>query len=333
MDANIVKMLPSPKPSFIAHRINIMIKTTPMFFQQIKLSAEKHQVEVHQQATQSENTVMVNTDNFAQIFGEAMMNMENLTGVDPSKDVKTKLLQHQRLALEWLMKHENPENDVPSHVKKVEAPNGDVYWVDKFSEQRYEEPPPQPKGGLLADDMGLGKTLSMISLLVSNSKSPTTGTSLGATLIVCPLAVMNNWHHQVKEHCNRGALRCLEYHGSDRIGDPEYLREFDMVITTYHIVAQESKMEDTGLHAVKWLRVCLDEAHIIRSRKTKMWRACTALTAERRWALTGTPVQNKLDDLFSLFAFLRLKPWTEYKYWKTIILNQIKPGNNTGIQL
>ena len=64
--------------------------------------------------------------------------------------------------------------------------------------------------------------------------------------------------------------------GSDRIKEPEILYEKDMVITTYHIVAQEAREaeRDNGIHAVKWLRVVLDEAHIIRSRKTKIWRAC-----------------------------------------------------------
>ena len=156
---------------------------------------------------------------------------------------------------------------------------------------------------------------------------------MGPTLIVCPLAVMNNWVEQVQQHCARGSLRYLEYHGQDRIGDPDYLKDFHIVITTYHIVERESRMEETGLMGVKWLRICLDEAHTIRSRTTKKWRACCAIRAERRWALTGTPVQNKLDDLYSLFAFIQIKPWADYRFWKANVLQMMKGGNIQDVQI
>ena len=63
-----------------------------------------------------------------------------------------------------------------------------------------------------------------------------------------------------------------------------------------------------GLQYVNWLRVVLDEAHKIRSRKTRMFKACNALVSKSRWCLSGTPVQNRLDDLYSLFCFLKLQP-------------------------
>merc|ERR1740124_438348 len=181
--------------------------------------------------------------------------------------------------------------------------------------------------------MGLGKTLQMISLIVSNSSSEETGASLGPTLIVCPLAVMQNWEAQVEEHVAPRALTILKYHGTDRNKDPHAIAEFDIVITTYDVVRRESDKE-VGLHIVEWLRVVLDEGHIIRNHTTKMWKACHHLQAERRWALSGTPVQNKLDDLFSLLAFLRMHPWENYHIWKMHILSRVKAGgkHNQGIE-
>jgi len=324
-------LLRSPKPDLIARTVKIKMVTTAKVHVDLAMVGKKHDIEIKRIMINEQVVVSINRDNFSSIFGEALENVDDLTGIDPCKDVTTSLMQHQRIGLEWLMKHENPDNETYHHVKKVEERNGEVYWEDTISGEKYAQPPAFPKGGLLADDMGLGKTLQIISLIAGNSKSPN-GASLGPTLIVCPLAVMNNWVEQIQNHCTRGALRFLEYHGQDRIGDPDYLKDFHVVITTYDIVQRESKMEETGLMGVRWLRLCLDEAHTIRSRTTKKWRACCALRAERRWALTGTPVQNKLDDLQSLFAFIQIKPWSEYRFWKANVLQMMKNGDSTGIE-
>src|SRR5258705_1163356 len=74
-----------------------------------------------------------------------------------------------------------------------------------------------------------------------------------------------------------------------------------------------------GLYGVKFYRVVLDEGHTIKNRNTKTSKSCYDLRAERRWVLTGTPIVNKLEDLFSLVKFLRVEPWNNFSFWKTFI--------------
>ncbi|KAI1430217.1 SNF2 family N-terminal domain-containing protein [Xylaria sp. FL1777] len=138
-----------------------------------------------------------------------------------------------------------------------------------------------------------------------------------ATLLVCPLSTINNWEEQIKLHIKPGQMKYYIYHGSNRIKDPNLLVDYDMVLTTYGSVASEVTARNRGkpgpwpLEEIGWFRIVLDEAHMIREQSTLQFKAICRLQANRRWAVTGTPVQNKLDDLAALLAFLRLKPFDE----------------------
>ncbi|KAJ2988921.1 hypothetical protein NUW58_g3727 [Xylaria curta] len=138
-----------------------------------------------------------------------------------------------------------------------------------------------------------------------------------ATLLVCPLSTINNWEEQIKAHLKPGQMKYYIYHGSNRIKDASLLADYDMVLTTYGSVASEVTARSKGksgpwpLEEIGWFRIVLDEAHMIREQSTLQFKAICRLQANRRWAVTGTPVQNKLDDLAALLAFLRLKPFDE----------------------
>ena len=138
-----------------------------------------------------------------------------------------------------------------------------------------------------------------------------------ATLLVCPLSTITNWEEQIKLHIKPGELKYYIYHGSNRIKDVSVLADYDMVLTTYGSVASEVTARNKGkagpwpLEEIGWFRIVLDEAHMIREQATLQFKAICRLQANRRWAVTGTPVQNKLDDLAALLAFLRLKPFDE----------------------
>ncbi|EHK96527.1 putative SWI/SNF-related matrix-associated actin-dependent regulator of chromatin subfamily A member 3-like 1 [Glarea lozoyensis 74030] len=137
------------------------------------------------------------------------------------------------------------------------------------------------------------------------------------TLLVSPLSTIANWEEQIKQHVKPGALKYYIYHGSGRIKDVNKLAQFDLVITTYGSVASEFNNRSKQKHGVypleemNWFRIVLDEAHMIREQSTQQSKAICRLQASRRWAVTGTPVQNKLEDLGALMTFLRVKPFDE----------------------
>ncbi|OLY80396.1 Helicase-like transcription factor [Smittium mucronatum] len=160
------------------------------------------------------------------------------------------------------------------------------------------------------------------------------GVIYSGTLIICPLSTVYNWEDQIKVHTARGALKTYIYHGADRERSTKYLSKFDVVITTYNILYNEysrevrqlkSKNEETftipktpyvsPLQHLFWDRVVLDEAHIIKDRKTWQSRAACSLSARSRWCLTGTPIQNRIDDLFSLIKFLHFSPLDLWYTW------------------
>jgi SNF2 family DNA or RNA helicase len=201
-----------------------------------------------------------------------------------------------------------------------------------------------PRGGILADDMGLGKTLQAISLILVNQKSTKETSShttrspniIHSTLIVAPLSLIRQWETEIEEKLDIAhRLRVCVYHGPNRSKRFTNLSDYDIVITTYQILVSEfgSTMEkegitntQTGCFAFHWWRVVLDEAHMIKNRNAKAAKACYALKSEFRWCLSGTPMQNNLDELQSLIKFLQIKPYDKLGEWKEHIEKPMKNG-------
>ncbi|KAI1141783.1 SNF2 family N-terminal domain-containing protein [Hypoxylon sp. FL0543] len=179
-----------------------------------------------------------------------------------------------------------------------------------------------PKGGLLADDMGLGKTLQSIALILSNQKPADKHPGVEkTTLVVAPLALIRQWEAELKEKVAEShKLKVLVHHGPQRTKRFEDLRRYDVVITTYQILVSEhnhtTETLKTGCFGLHWYRVILDEAHTIKNRNAKATKACCDLRSVYRWCLSGTPMQNNLDELQSLVKFLRIKPYDDLREWK-----------------
>ncbi|KAK0637215.1 SNF2 family N-terminal domain-containing protein [Bombardia bombarda] len=150
------------------------------------------------------------------------------------------------------------------------------------------------------------------------------------TLLICPLSTVTNWEEQMKQHIKPGTLSYHIYHGPNRIKDVPQLARFDLVITTYGSVSSELNSrakKKRGLHPLEeiaWFRIVLDEAHMIREQNTLAFKSICRLQASRRWAVTGTPIQNKLEDLASLLAFLRVKPFDEKSKFLQYIITPFK---------
>ncbi|KAJ0109827.1 hypothetical protein J7T55_004377 [Diaporthe amygdali] len=196
-----------------------------------------------------------------------------------------------------------------------------------------------PKGGILADDMGLGKTLQSISLILSNPrpdrehpdwKKSLNGVERG-TLVVAPLALIRQWEQEIQEKVTKShRLSVCVHHGPNRTKRFQDLAKYDVVITTYQILVSEfnytSDTVKAGCFGLHWYRVILDEAHTIKNRNAKGTKACCALRSEFRWCLTGTPMQNNLDELQSLVNFLRIQPYDNLQHWRENIDKPMKNG-------
>lgn len=191
-----------------------------------------------------------------------------------------------------------------------------------------------PKGGILADDMGLGKTLQSIALIMGNPKPTGIEKLQGVdktTLVVAPLALIRQWEAELREKVDEEhKLKVLVHHGPQRTKSSEELRRYDVVITTYQILVSEhgnsTDKTKVGCFGVSWYRVILDEAHTIKNRNAKSTKACYELRSVYRWCLSGTPMQNNLDELQSLVKFLRIKPYDDIREWKDHIELPMKNG-------
>ncbi|KAK4162973.1 SNF2 family N-terminal domain-containing protein [Cladorrhinum sp. PSN259] len=172
-------------------------------------------------------------------------------------------------------------------------------------------------GGILADVMGLGKTLTMLSAIACSKQGIPDAPS--ATLVVLPSRqLLDVWDSEIKRHFQPGTLSVALFHQGHRAKMPNELLGYDVVLTTYHTLAADWKGLGV-LQKASWLRVILDEAHWIRNQATGLFKAAANLKAERRWCMTGTPIQNSLDDLRSLLRFLQQGPLSESKQFKKYI--------------
>jgi non-specific serine/threonine protein kinase len=158
-------------------------------------------------------------------------------------------------------------------------------------------------GACLADDMGLGKTIMLLALLLAEPVETGSGKRRRRlpTLLVCPMSVVGNWQREAAKFAP--GLRVHVHHGGERLGGRELrraVRDSDLVVTTYALAARDRE----ELDAVEWGRVVLDEAQNIKNSAAKQTQAVRSLRAPRRIALTGTPVENRLAELWSILEFL-----------------------------
>nr|KAF6398323.1 transcription termination factor 2 [Rousettus aegyptiacus] len=208
--------------------------------------------------------------------------------------------------------------------------------------------------------MGLGKTLTMIALILTQknqeknqekdkntaltwlSKDDTTEFISHGTLIICPASLIHHWKKEVEKRVSSNKLRVCLYHGPSRDQRAGVLSTYDIVITTYSLLAKEiptkkhegevpaSNLSEEGISTpllqIVWARIILDEAHNIKNPRVQTSMAVCKLQARARWAVTGTPIQNNLLDMYSLLKFLRCSPFDDFNLWKSQVDNGSKKG-------
>lgn len=182
--------------------------------------------------------------------------------------IKLELFSYQEEGVRWMLSHELCNNNTYKPV------------------------------GLLGDDPGLGKTLQTISLILGNP--------VGKTLIVVPVSIIEQWKQSIQKIVPN--LKIRVHHGKTMFKSDKEIEKnpCDIVITGYHQIYTiiDKKFHPSILHSYNWGRIILDECHIIRNQHTKAFQGALSLKARCRWGLSGTPLQNKLDDLRSIFSFL-----------------------------
>lgn len=150
-------------------------------------------------------------------------------------------------------------------------------------------------GGVLADDMGLGKTVQLLALMCGRLPQ-----EVGPTLLVCPMSLVGNWQREAARFAP--GLRVHVHHGAERPKGKAFqtvVASCDLVVTTYGLVARDVD----ALREMSWHRVVLDEAQAVKNAATRAAVAVRSLPSSHRFAVTGTPVENRLGDLWSLMEF------------------------------
>ena len=173
-----------------------------------------------------------------------------------------------------------------------------VKWI--LNNELRESPICNVRGGFIADEMGLGKTIMMIGTFLCNY--------LKNTLVIVPPVLLQQWHTQIYHTTGHKAII---YHGTNKKNITiEQLNNAPVVITTYGAITltkrQIKDKETTLLHNIKWSRIVFDEAHHLRNSKTTRYISAKQLTAKICWLVSGTPIQNKKQDFYSLCSMIRL---------------------------
>ncbi len=150
-------------------------------------------------------------------------------------------------------------------------------------------------GGILADDMGLGKTIQTLTLLLKEKEE---NRANKPSLIIAPTSLMGNWRSENAKFTPE--LKMLIFHGDNRKEDFENLEKFDVIVTTYNLIVRDYE----ELIKIEFYYLILDEAQKIKNPKTKMAQAIKDLNSKHKLCLTGTPMENHLGEIWSIFDFL-----------------------------
>lgn len=245
-----------------------------------------------------------------------------------------------------------PDRSVSKSSSVPQMLSGEYFYANLYSGELSMAKPMiknAVRGGILADEMGLGKTISALALVSacpydmeadqSEGSLDTRNYASHTTLVVVPMSLLTQWQKEFQKVNANKNHKCLIYYGDQTSVNLStklcnirkeipvvilttygtLLNEYQSIVSRAIEVEGKQQLPREGLFSVKFFRVILDEGHNIRNRTAKTSKAVYSLRLSRRWVLTGTPVINRLDDMYSLVKFLELEPWSNFSYWKTFV--------------
>ncbi|CZR39368.1 uncharacterized protein FPRO_04265 [Fusarium proliferatum ET1] len=286
--------------------------------------------------------------------------------------LESRLFPYQKRTLQWLLRREGvqwsadmrrivphvPENqDSVYDFKKLTDVAGNEYYLSELFHavtrdiSLFQQAEASIKGGILAEEMGLGKTLEVLGLILlhqrsrpliqSEYESQAKLTPSGATLIVTPPSLKDQWASEIARHAP--GLSVKVYEGRKRISEADEqkvtdeLAGHDIILTTYSVLSSElhfatAPPERSRRHArvydrpksplvqISWWRICLDEAQMIESGYSQAAKVARILPRINAWGITGTPVKNDVEDLQGLLLFLQYEPYCSVnQIWQDLI--------------
>ncbi|KAG0689627.1 hypothetical protein C6P40_004704 [Pichia californica] len=232
------------------------------------------------------------------------------------EDMCISLLKHQRIGLSWMLKNEEGTN----------------------------------KGGILADDMGLGKTIQAISLMIANKSKDN---KQKTNIIIGPVSLLNQWQQEIAMKLKDDKqISTYLFHSSNKVKTFAELAQFDVILISYQTLGSEWKKHYAKeLAEMKkniprkkiteykspffsqesiFYRIILDEAQYIKNKNTIASKAVASLTSKYRWCLSGTPIQNKIEELYPLIRFLGIPPYNDWDKFNRQIVQSIKDRSPSG---
>ncbi|KAH7087773.1 SNF2 family N-terminal domain-containing protein [Paraphoma chrysanthemicola] len=277
----------------------------------LKLSSNDHQLSETDISTEEKPCDMDSHGVLKETITEVYASLtrdKNLQGLEGDARLVTTLLNHQKTALDFMSQRESGPIPEKYCLWEPAEVDGQACHRHAVTNTICEiGPPDETGGGILADE-----PRSSATLIVASSD-----------------LMINEWFLELKHHfdpATLSALRKIKYHGQNRMRSLATLCEADIIITTYHTLASEQASSKDIINGVEWFRVVLDEAHIIRRQSTGLYRAVAGIPARSRWCLTGTPVQNRLEDIGTLLAFLRIEPFHSIATFRKFISLPFEEG-------
>lgn len=171
-------------------------------------------------------------------------------------------------------------------------------------------------GGILADDMGLGKTIQLVSVILSYVENWGDMESLKPSLVICPSSLTLNWFNEIKKFAPSLKVLLINGNAQERKNKIEKINDYNVIIESYDILKRDIEIYKEKNYEFKY--AIADEAQYIKNNNTQNFKAIKEINAETRFALTGTPIENSLSELWSIFDFVMPGYLFSYRKFKEL---------------